>query len=283
MDPLEIRKLAILALFSDNLLASLLVLKGGNALSLVYRVGARSSLDIDVSLGDDFEDEAEARDRIFHVLTEKFDSAGHTVFDLRFERRPHENAGVLAANWGGYEVKFKVISTALFRSLANDPARASSRADEVGPGHQRSFYIQISKGEYCSAKQDVEFEDHSICVYTPSMIAIEKLRAICQQMPEYKFRKTTTARGRDFYDIHAIVTQLGIDLAIPENLYLIRLVFAAKDVPLLLIRRLGEHREFHRQEWPAVQDAVTGLVESFDFYFNFVVNETKKLEALWAV
>jgi hypothetical protein len=79
------------------------------------------------------------------------------------------------------------------------------------------------------------------------------------------------------------VTQLGIDLAIRENLDLIRLVFAAKDVPLLLIPRVAEQREFHRQEWPAVQDAVTGTVESFDFYFDFVISQTRRLEALWAV
>ena len=283
VDPIEIRKFAILALFSDDFLMSVLVLKGGNALNLIYRVGARSSLDIDLSLGDDFRDEAEARDRIFHVLTTRFGMENYSVIDLRFQRRPHENAGALASHWGGYEVRFKVIPTALLRSLASEPGRASRQADEVGPMHQRTFCIQISKGEYCVAKQVVEFADHIIPVYTPALIAIEKLRAICQQMPEYKFRTHPTARARDFYDIHAIATEMGIDLAIPENLDLARLVFAAKDVPLLLIPRIGDYREFHRQEWSAVQDAVTGTVEAFDFYFEFVVAQTKRLEALWAV
>ena len=283
MDPIEIRKLAILALFSDEFLTSLLVLKGGNALNLIYRVGTRSSLDIDVSLGGDFRDEAEARNRIFHVLTKRFEVENYSVIDLRFEQRPHENAAALASHWGGYEVRFKVIPSGLLRSLKREPARASRQADEVGPRHQRTFCIQISKGEYCAAKQEVEFADHAIPVYTPSLIAIEKLRAICQQMPEYKFRTHPTARARDFYDIHAIATEMGIDLAIAENLDLARLVFAAKDVPLLLIPRIGDYREFHRGEWSAVQDAVTGAIEAFDFYFDFVVAQTKRLEALWAV
>ncbi len=283
MDALEIRKLAILALFSDDLLASLLVLKGGNALNLVYGVGARSSLDIDVSLASDFKNETQARDKIFEVLTKQFKAADHTVIDLRFERIPREPSAGAMPNWGGYEVKFKVIPTKLFRTLGGDAAKASRQADEIGPGHQRTFNIQISKGEHCTAMQEVEFEDHAIPVYTPPMLAIEKLRAICQQMPEYEFRKNPTPRARDFYDIHTIVTEMAVDLATAENLDLISLVFAAKAVPLLLISRIGESREFHRQEWPDVLDHLTGVIESFDFYFDFVIGQTKRLEALWTV
>lgn len=240
-------------------------------------------MDIDVSLGDDFEDLAETQNRIFGALTKKFESANHAVIDLCFDRRPDESASALAANWGGYEIRFKVIPVSLYRSLANDGAKASRQADEVGPNHERTFHIQISKGEYCSAKQDVQFAEHAIPVYTPPMIAIEKLRAICQQMPEYQFRRHPTARARDFYDIHAIVAGMGIDLGIQGNLGLIRLVFDAKHVPLLLIPQIGNHRDFHRQEWPAVQDAVSGAIEEFDFYFDFVLDQTKRLKTLWAV
>jgi len=283
LDALEIRKLAILAIFSDDLLTSLLVLKGGNALNLIYGVGARSSLDIDVSLSNDFNDEAQARDKIFAVLTKKFEAAKHTVIDLRFERKPRELLAGAMANWGGYEVKFKIIPTKVYKSLAGNAKKASSQADEIGPGNQKTFCIQISKGEYCTGKQEVPFGDQVIPVYTPAMIAIEKLRAICQQMPEYKFRKYPTARARDFYDIHTIVTQMSIDLATAENLDLARLIFAAKEVPLLLIPRIGDHGEFHRQEWSAVQDAVTAVIEPFDFYFDFVISQSKRLETLWTI
>ncbi len=40
-------------------------------------------------------------------------------------------------------------------------------------------------------------------------------------------------------------------------------------------------REFHRPDWDAVRDAVVGDVFEFDFYFDFVVSEAKKLEPLW--
>jgi len=48
MDPVEIRRMTIKALFSDDFLLEQLVLKGGNALNLVHRIGNRSSLDIDL-------------------------------------------------------------------------------------------------------------------------------------------------------------------------------------------------------------------------------------------
>jgi len=57
-----------------------------------------------------------------------------------------------------------------------------------------------------AAKVNIEFGEYSIPVYTLEMIAIEKLRATCQQMPEYGIRGAATQRARDFYDIHLIVT-----------------------------------------------------------------------------
>jgi len=49
-------KLTIVALFSDDELFGQLVLKGGNALSLVYGLSSRSSLDLDFSIEKDFAD-----------------------------------------------------------------------------------------------------------------------------------------------------------------------------------------------------------------------------------
>jgi hypothetical protein len=43
----DIRKLTITALFSDDVLFEQLVLKGGNAMSLIYHISPRVSLDLD--------------------------------------------------------------------------------------------------------------------------------------------------------------------------------------------------------------------------------------------
>jgi hypothetical protein len=50
VDLADVRRLVIIAMFSDDVLFGKLVLKGGNAISLVYTYGARSSLDVDFSI-----------------------------------------------------------------------------------------------------------------------------------------------------------------------------------------------------------------------------------------
>jgi hypothetical protein len=50
---------------------------------------------------------------------------------------------------------------------------------------------------------------------------------------------------------------------------------------MVLISKIPEYREFHKQDWPAVEVTVSGNVGEFDFYFDFVVNQTSLLESLW--
>jgi hypothetical protein len=55
-------------------------------------------------------------------------------------------------------------------------------------------------------------------------------------------------------------------------------------VPLSLLAKVGDFREFHRPDWPSVQESVAGgKVESFDFYFDFVLGEIERLKALGKV
>ena len=158
-----------------------------------------------------------------------------------------------------------------------------ARSATVSPGQQRIFRIEISKHEYCEPKAEHEFDGYTIYAYTPVMIAIEKLRAICQQMPEYPLISTSMkrARARDFYDIWAILTETGLDLGTPGHLALTEHIFAAKNVPLELIPRIPEHRDFHHPDWPRVQATVSGPLESFDFYFDAVVRASGALQPLW--
>jgi hypothetical protein len=88
---LEIRKTIIVAIASDDVLMERLVLKGGNALDIVYRLTDRSSLDIDFSMEEDLsgEDElADFRTRMFRALQDRFDSKGFIVFDEQLVSRP---------------------------------------------------------------------------------------------------------------------------------------------------------------------------------------------------
>ena len=202
MNLAEIRRLAIVAMFSDDVLFEQLVLKGGNAINLVYEFGKRVSLDVDFSLESDFSDVEGIKERIFRALKGRFGAAGVTVFDEAFELRPSLTSAGPEDKWGGYEVRFKLMPTENFQGIGDDIEKARREALVIGPSQQKVFKLQISKFEYCAPKREVQFDEYAIYVYTPWMLAVEKLRAICQQMPEYTRRVNPRARARDFYDIH---------------------------------------------------------------------------------
>jgi predicted nucleotidyltransferase component of viral defense system len=81
----DVRKLILKALYGDSLLSEQLVLKGGNALALAYRVGGRTSLDLDFSIEGDFDDLPEVSVRMERALTEAFSAAGIRLFDFQLE------------------------------------------------------------------------------------------------------------------------------------------------------------------------------------------------------
>jgi predicted nucleotidyltransferase component of viral defense system len=275
----EVRRLVIIAMFADDTLMERLVLKGGNAVSLVHGIGHRSSLDIDLSLEDDFEDFEDAGRRLVHSLEDRVDSAGYRVFEAGIRPRPANRAG-RPETWGGYTVEFKLIANDRAARLGASEAQRR-QALVIGPAHKRTFRVEISKYEYCAAKQETELDGYTIYVYPPAMIVVEKIRAICQQMPEYLLVRNKRARARDFYDIHSIITERHVDLGSTHCKSLVEHVFAVKDVSLALIPRIAESRELHRPDWPAVVNSVEGSLESYDFYFDWLVAEIGKLEPLW--
>lgn len=281
MNPEEIRKQTILALFSDEFLFDRLVLKGGNAIHLVHKLALRSSLDLDFSMAGDFEDLEEAKRHLFASLKNHFSALGYVVIDELLTSKPKVQRSEDRSWWGGYELRFKIISREKFRQLRDRPDRLGVNALTVGPRQERSFSVDLSKSEYIEAKAIVDFGEYPIPVYTLDMIAVEKLRAICQQMPEYEIKGVRTQRARDFYDIHLIVTKRNTDLDSAANHDLIRNIFAAKRVPLELLGRIADYREFHRGDWPAVLDAVGGIANSYDFHFDFVLALVERLKPLW--
>jgi len=281
MDLAEVRRIAIIAMFADDYLLDRVVLKGGNALSLVYRIGTRTSLDLDFSIEADFPDSDEARERIFRALRARFDSAGYVVFDETFGPRPAVQRPGQSPRWGGYSVEFKLIDRGRFDELHRDVDALRRQSLVVGPAQVRIFTIDLSRYEYCEPKREMELDNFIIYVYTPEMIAIEKVRAICQQMPEYPLIVHHRPRARDFYDIALIVKECKVSFATQENQQLVRDIFAAKEVPLSLIGQIASYREFHRADWPKVEQAVAEQLLPFDDYFDFVLAETAKLQPLW--
>jgi hypothetical protein len=280
LDFSEIRRLVIVAMFSDELLLERLVLKGGNALELVHRVLTRGSIDVDLSIADEFRDIEDTGQRIFRALRRAFGKAGYLVFDETFRAVPPELTEDRATWWGGYYVEFKLIPKARAEALKSNPEQMRRQAETIAPRQGRKFRVDISKYEYCEGKTSADLDGHTVYVYTEEMCVVEKFRAICQQMPEYR-RTHPTPRARDFYDIYTTVTRRGLDLGLSENLDLFRHIFGVKRVPLTFLPRVVETREFHRPDWAAVKDTVVGEVLDFDTYFDFVVEEASKLDSVW--
>lgn len=276
----NIRGLTIKALFADDYLFERIVLKGGNALNLVYGISRRTSLDLDFSLEADFDDLPLVQSRIERTLSDRFDSAGYEVFDVQMRAKPVLDGPDTRPWWGGYELTFKLIERSKHSRLAGRMEKMRLDALVIGPRQERVFHVDFSKCEHVGSKIERDFENYTIFVYTLPMIAVEKLRAICQQMPEYALRQGRP-RARDFYDIHLVLSQASIDLATGENLELIQSIFSAKQVPVPLLARIDSQREFHRPDWPAVEASLPAAAETFDYYFDFVVAQTSRLQALW--
>jgi hypothetical protein len=132
MDFAEIRRVAITALFSDDMLLERLVLKGGNALSLVYGLTNRTSLDLDFSMDEDFPDVEEARERLFRALRDRFDAHRLVVFDEQLEPKPKLEGEDLKPWWGGYELRFKLIDRSRYNTLKSRPDKLRINALVTG-------------------------------------------------------------------------------------------------------------------------------------------------------
>lgn len=280
----RIKRLAIEGLFSDDRLMDSFVLKGGNALDLVYGIAPRASIDIDLSMCDEFErDQLDAfRKRIEHALRRVFADSGYEIFDVTLEERPRVSPPGVPDFWGGYQLSFKVITKGKQERAITDLDGLRRNAEIVGPRDKKTFKVDISKHEYCQPKNAVDMDGYLIYVYTPEMIAIEKLRAICQQTEEYCTsigKSHMDARARDFFDIYTVIENFKLELTSSENLELLRLIFQAKQVPWQLLGTVANSRELHRPDFATVTDNLKPgeRVRQFDFYFDYVVEKCKML------
>lgn len=276
-----------MALFSDDLLLEQLALKGGSALDLVYGITHRRSKDVDLSMAGGLWPQTEdLRRRVEARLMASFREEGMIVFDLSCQQRPTEITPDMAGIWGGYRIEFKIIAIANYEALQGKTNQMKREAEEVGEKHRRTFKIDISANEYCQGKVRTEMDGLTIAVYTPAMIAFEKIRAICQQMEEYNQAVTNPSksrRARDFVDIFTVTEKYGVDFADPGNHELVAAMFAAKRVPLALIGKISAYREFHRLDFDSVKSTINpGFdLRGFDFYVEYVVAKCRALQTLW--
>jgi len=273
-------------MFSDDELLDRLVLKGGNALDLIHNVSLRGSIDLDFSVPDDFNniERNQLKNKLTRSLEKTFDAEGYKVFDIEFKAVPAKISEELKDFWGGYRLEFKVIENYRFPNLVRNRELLQKSALVIGEANRKIFRIDISKYEYCDAKERHEIDGYTIYVYGPAMIVAEKLRAICQQSDEYrKFVKSSfkTARARDFFDIYSVIERYNIDIADQYMIDLIKNIFEAKKVPLKLLTQIGESRDFHKDDFLSLKATIrdTSGLREFEYYFNYVVKMVDQLKA----
>jgi len=282
----QIKKLALIAIFSDNKMFEILALKGGSAIDMFYPPAGRASIDLDCSLSADLVADDESLCKLFSkLLTDTFKPENYVVFDVKFEEKPENLSTKMATFWGGYLLEFKVIEQHLFDQYGSDLEKIRNYANEVGPRHRKTFQVDFSKFEYCNGKVAKILDDYTIFVYTPLMIACEKLRAICQQTSEYrKIVKShhPASRARDFFDIHYLTKQEKLNWCSDETLKMVRAMFKIKHVPWNLLGKIHNYRHLHEKSFAALRDTVRPNIKlfDFDFYFDFVLNIAGELEPL---
>ncbi len=274
-----IKRLTIKALMHDEQLMYGLVLKGGNALQLVYEITDRASMDIDFSIEGDFSERDFQRiSGILDVLlNEQFQTEKLVVFDIRFVERPKTNKEKV---WKGYNIEFKVTRE---KDWYPDDIEKSRREAIKIADQSTKFSVDISSFEYISSAKKVDLDGTVLLVYTPEMIVIEKLRALCQSIPEYKAvipSAKVKGRARDFYDIWNICSQYPIDFSLEENVVLLHEIFRAKKVPFEFLDLLPIYKDLQKENWNSVEDTLSTTNEGFDFYFDYTLALIEKIKNL---
>ena len=95
---------------------------------------------------------------------------------------------------------------------------------------------------------------------TPEMIILEKLRALCQSIPDYQQivpSASTKGRARDFYDIWNLCNEFQIDISSAENTALIAEIFKAKRVPLDFLKLIAVYKDLQKENWLSVEDTLS--------------------------
>lgn len=274
MDLDKIKMLTLRALMSDETLMHCLVLKGGNALQLVYEITNRGSIDIDFSVDREFTEYEFSKlpSWFAYVLNGTFIEEKLVVFDIKFDLKPKRGS---IPEWMGYLLRFKVIEQEKFDQFEGDLEKIRRNAIKLND-QSTQYEVDISAYEYTAGATTKEIEGILLRVYTLEMILFEKIRALCQTMPEYKEVVTTANtkhRARDVYDIYTVYNSGELNL--DESL--LREIFKAKQVPLSFINNLESLREHNREDWNSVVQTVSSEEElrEYDYYFDRLIEIAK--------
>ncbi len=253
----------ILAMYQSSDLASCLFLKGGSALRLFDHQTSRVSIDADFSIESAIDDADHFFNTMHLCVDSRFERLGFDVIDFKPKRKPATSPANRPDWWGGWACEFKLVG-----QMHRDKTHRTKQRNALIPDGANSpkITIDISEHEYCGARRTRIVNGIKILGYSRELLVLEKLRAICQQHPDYEYRLSKN-RSRDFYDIFELTTDMD-DAFVNKCMHHLAKVFAAKEVPLGILKALWseEFIDEQRRGFEQVKDTVRGKVYEFDVY-----------------
>lgn len=284
MSPDEIRIIALKGIFSKAELENILTLKGGNAMKL-QELTNRESQDLDLSIKESIRLSKEEDGPIFEEgLQHEFEKHGYKVIDFRFEDKPAKRQRTTPPFWGGYAIQFSIIKEEQYNRLSEKQLANVNAFAEPLEGNKKRIQIDLSFDEFTNERIAKEIDGVTIYLYSPLMIIYEKIRASCQQLPQYEL-SSTKVRARDLYDIYTILTNIRYidlydDVLNQENFFIIQNMFKLKDVDVELISKIETIKEQLRNNYldqVVPQIPKNQEIPEFDYLFSYNMELFQKL------
>ena len=279
--PDEIRMTCLTAIFSNSDLSSLLTLKGGNALKLLG-ITKRQSQDLDFSIAESKRLDKKIHGPIFfEAISTSFSNLGYKIINFKFEHRPSKRGEHTPPFWGGYSVTFTIISEEVFQQLNDTQKKNPGAYAESIENSQKKICIDLSFDEITDDRLQYNYDGIDIFIYSPMMIVDEKIRATCQQLPDYRVSSPKT-RSRDLYDIYTTLTskpEYFINIDYPENIVIIKKMFDIKQVPIDLIKQfINPSQELlERLELDYNSKVIPQIPSNERVAFNYLIEFNKKI------
>lgn len=269
----------LISIYSTEALMNRLILKGGNAINLAFKLYDRQSMDLDFSIENDF-DNGEIQS-ISNCLEKEINTRllkhGLHAFDFKSSQKPKIISPNRNPQWKGYKIEFKVLRDEFLQHHLD-----AKRRNAIMIGDSSLFSIEISPFEYIGDTLKISIgNDVLVNSYSPALTLMEKLRALCQQTDEYcKIQNCKkTPRSRDFYDIYILSNKIPESLSKDTIVSHLQSVFDAKQVPLKLLYMISDDYDFHALDFKSVSETVKEKTEDFEFYFRSFNSILRKLES----
>lgn len=283
----QIKNIIFKTIYSEEATKELLILKGGQSLSL-YGFSDRTSYDIDFTITKLQEKAFEEIEPILKRNLEKaFKEMDFYLFDYKFISKPKIRHVNLPPYWGGYALEFKLISNTKkneLESVYTEKERINKAirdlAVSVGKNNSKKVQLEFSYHEYSENPMEMTIEGTNVIikVYRPLIVIYEKIRALCQNIPGEHLPKNKSGRSRDLYDIYSIIFSKSKyaleekEIFDVQNIIELKKVFESKEVPLDLLLKLEDSYEILKKDFNEI--FILTLPEAEELSFQYLYNFT---------